>query len=76
MALAPIDQYIVDVVRRKRTEMNWSQDYLATIMNVSRGFIGNVESTRAIEKYSTIQINELAKIFNCSPKDFWPEKPL
>ncbi len=76
MAVAPIDQFIIDIVRRKRTERKWSQDDLAIALGVSKGFIGNVESSRYIDKYSTVQINELAKIFECSPKDFWPENPL
>jgi len=27
-------------------------------------------------KYNLIHLNELAKLFKCSPRDFLPEKPL
>lgn len=53
-----------------------TQDDLAEKLNVSKGFIGNIESTKFIDKYSLTQLNELARIFNCSPRDFLPEKPL
>ncbi|WP_343703981.1 helix-turn-helix transcriptional regulator [Chitinophaga sp.] len=73
--MAPIDQYIIDVVREKRKALKMSQDELAERLGVSKGFIGNVESPKYIDKYSTAQINELAKIFECSPRDFLPEDP-
>lgn len=76
MQIAAIDQYIIDEVRKKRKALNITQDDLADLLGVSKGFIGNIESTKYIDKYSTVQLNELAKIFKCSPKDFWPEKPL
>lgn len=76
MAIAPIDQYIIDVVRKKRKEKGMTQDDLADQLGVSKGFIGNVESTKYIDKYSTAQLNLLAKIFKCSPREFLPEIPL
>lgn len=76
MAIAPIDQFIIDTVRRKRNEIGLTQDDIADAIGVSKGFIGNVESTKYDDKYSTVQLNELAKVFKCSPKDFWPNKPL
>lgn len=74
--MEPIDQYIIDIVREKRKEKNMTQDDLADLLGVSKGFIGNVESPKYIDKYSTAQLNKLAKIFRCSPRDFLPEKPL
>lgn len=73
--IAAIDQYIIDEVRKKRVAMKMTQDDLADLLKVSKGFIGNIESPKYIDKYSTAQINELAKIFKCSPRDFLPEKP-
>lgn len=52
-----------------------TQDDLADLLGVSKGFIGNVESPKYIDKYSTAQLNKLARIFKCSPRDFLPEKP-
>ena len=52
------------------------QEHIALHLDVSTGYIGHVESPNYKAKYTTAQINELAKFFKCSPKDFMPEKPL
>ena len=72
----PIDQFVIATVKKKREEKGMSQNDLAIELNVSAGFIGDIESTKRITKYSLNQINELAKIFECSPQDFIPKKPL
>ncbi len=74
--LSSIEQYVVDVVKSKREEKGWSQKDLAYELNVSIGFIGHVENPKERAKFNLDHINELAKIFECSPKDFLPEKPL
>lgn len=74
--LSLIEQYIIDVVRRKRIENKLSQKALADLMNKSIGFIGDIESPKFRAKYNVNHINDLAKIFECSPKDFMPEEPL
>ncbi len=73
---ANIEKFVIDKVRQRRTELNISQASLAQMMEVSEGFIGNVESSNYPEKYNLRHLNELAKILKCSPKDFMPEKPL
>ncbi len=71
-----IEQYVIDTVKELRTSKNISQAELARLLDVSEGFIGNVENKNYRAKYNLNHINELAKIFKCSPKDFLPEKPL
>jgi transcriptional regulator with XRE-family HTH domain len=71
-----IEQYVIDVVREKRKEKNWSQKELAYRLEVSIGFVGDAENPKYRAKYNLNHINELAKIFECSPKDFLPDKPL
>ncbi len=71
-----IDWYIVNEVRRLRLENRLSQDDVALHLNLSKGYIGHIESPNFIAKYNTAHLNELAKLFNCSPRDFFPEKPL
>jgi len=71
----PIEQHIIDVVRKMRQERKFSQKELAYRLDVSIGFIGDVENPNYRAKYNLNHINELAKIFGCSPKDFLPEKP-
>ena len=71
-----IDWYIISQVREKRIRAGFGQEDIALHLEVSTGYIGHVESPNFKAKYTTPQINELAKLFKCSPKDFWPEKPL
>lgn len=71
-----IDWYIVTKVKEIRIEKNLEQDDVAIHLNVSNGFIGQIESPNYRSKYNVTHLNELAKLFKCSPKDFMPEKPL
>lgn len=59
-----------------RTNLGYTQEDIAIHLNVSTGYIGHIESPKFRAKYNTEQLNELAKLFKCSPKDFMPEKPL
>jgi predicted transcriptional regulator len=71
-----IDWFIITQVREMRTKAEFGQEDIALHLEVSTGYIGHVESPNFTAKYTTVQINELAKLFKCSPKDFMPEKPI
>lgn len=71
-----IDLYVVGRIREIRRDRNLSQTHIAVQLGVSVGFIGHIESPKFPAKYSVTHLNQLAKLFKCSPKDFWPEKPL
>lgn len=71
-----IEQYVINAVRAKRIEKGISQRELAYLMEVSVGFIGDVENPKYRAKYNLNHLNELARILECSPKDFLPEKYL
>lgn len=71
-----IDWYIINKVRDLRIMRGMSQEELAINLGISRGFIGHIESPQFVSKYSMVQLNEIAKIFKCSPRDFLPEKPI
>jgi transcriptional regulator with XRE-family HTH domain len=73
---AGIEKYVIEKVKQRRLELKISQAALAQLLDVSEGFIGNVENPNYPEKYNLRHLNELAKILKCSPKDFMPEKPL
>lgn len=73
---AEIEKYVINKVRERRVELKMSQAALAQLMDMSEGFIGNVENPNYPEKYNLKHLNELAKILKCSPRDFMPEKPL
>ncbi len=53
-----------------------SQRDLAYQLNLSEGFIGNIENPNYRAKYNLNHLNEIAKILECSPKDFLPDKPV
>lgn len=73
--IAPIEQYVIDFVRDKRNSIGMSQQKLALELGVSKSFISSVESKNYPAKYNIRHLNVLATVFNCSPKDFLPEKP-
>ena len=70
--LSPIEQYVIDAVKKKRLEKGYSQKELAYLLDKSIGFLGDIESAKGRAKYNLNHINELAKIFECSPQDFLP----
>jgi hypothetical protein len=71
-----IDWYIVNQVKEMRIARSIDQIDIALHLEVSNGFIGQIESPNFRAKYNAQHLNELAKLFKCSPRDFWPEKPL
>lgn len=74
--MPPIEQYIIDFVRKVRVENKLRQQDIAEILNTSTSFIGNVENFQNPAKYNLKHINLLAHYFNLSPRDFLPEKPV
>jgi transcriptional regulator with XRE-family HTH domain len=75
-SITPIEEFVINKVREMRTAKGISQASLARMLDVSEGFIGNIENPSYRDKYNIKHLNELAKVFECSPKDFLPEKPL
>lgn len=65
---------VIDEVRKTRVANGYTQDDLAEFLNVSRGFIGQIESPKSESKYNLDHLNQLAIAMKCSPKDFMPVK--
>ncbi len=74
--ITKIEQYVIDKVRNMRQGQGISQAELSLQLNFSEGFVGHVENPKRRDKYNIRHLNELAKIFKCSPKDFLPDTPL
>ena len=68
------DIAVADKVREMRTTKGFTQRYIANVLGVTAGFIGQVESINSETKYSLSQLNRLAKEFDCSPQDFIPKR--
>ena len=59
-----------------RIKCQLSQQNIADHLKLSVGFISHVEGDKFRAKYNLVHLNELAKLFKCSMKDFFPEKAL
>lgn len=71
-----IELYIMQEVKIRRKGLKMSQQYIADCLNVSRSFIRDIEDLKKDSAYNVDHINTLARIFECSPRLLWPEKPL
>jgi len=71
-----IEQYVINKIKEIRIEKGFSQEDIASILDTTRGFVGQIESPNNSAKYNLNHLNILAKELKCSPKDFLPEKPV
>lgn len=71
-----IEEYIISVVRKKREALNLSQRALSIKLGLEESFVGHAESLHDPLKFNVNHINELAKFFECSIYDFFPDPPL
>lgn len=67
---------VIKNVVGKRKEKGLSQSDLAIMLQLTRGFIGQVESPSNPSTYSLNQLNLLAYKFDCSLHDFIPSNPI
>ena len=74
--MTEIEKYIVSKVKEKRKEKGYSGEKLSLELRKNNGFIADVEAPSKSARYNIFHLNEIARILDCSPKDFWPEKPL
>ncbi len=74
--LSPIEQYVIDKVRDMRIKAGLTQAVLSVAMDLNPRFVGSVERVKTDDKYNINHLNKLAIIFECSIKDFFPEKPI
>ncbi|MBS1779718.1 MAG: helix-turn-helix transcriptional regulator [Bacteroidetes bacterium] len=67
---------VINKIAEVRREQGLSQDDLALFLDVTRGFIGQVESPNSPSTYSLNQINRLAYKLGCSLHDILPKSPI
>ena len=75
-SLEEIERYVISKVKKIREEKDITQEQLSLSINKNISFISQIEAPSKKAKYNIIHLNLIAKVLNCSPKDFWPEKPL
>jgi len=76
---APIDEYIIDQVYFRRTELGKTQqDISIALDHKSNSYVASIETTSpgSTKCYNCKQLNIVAKFLQCSPKDFWPENAI
>ncbi len=71
-----IEQYVINKIKEIRIDKGFSQEDIASALDTSRGFIGQIESPNHATKYNLNHLNILARELKCSPKDFFPENPI
>lgn len=71
-----IELFVIRKAKEKREQAGLSQAELAFKLDVSLGFVGQAESPNHKSKYNLNHISKLAEIFDCSPKEFLPERVL
>ena len=71
-----VDLYVANSVKAFRLKIGMSQNKLANELDVTHSFIQAIESPAHRAKYNIVHLNKLAEIFNCSPKDFLPDKAI
>jgi transcriptional regulator with XRE-family HTH domain len=71
-----IYRYAATIMIKKRKEQKWTQQQLADYCSLSRSFIRDIENDRIPSRLNLGHINTLASesVFNCSPKDFLPDR--
>jgi transcriptional regulator with XRE-family HTH domain len=67
---------IVAKVAEMRREKGLSQKDIADCLELTKGFIGQVESKNSPSTYSVNHLNRLAHAFGCSPQEFIPKNPI
>lgn len=71
-----IEQYVINKIKEIRIDKGFSQEDIASILDTSRGFIGQIESPNHATKYNLNHLNTLAIELEVSLKDFFPENPI
>lgn len=75
--ITEVDKYVISKVKMRRLELGISQSQLAfEIGYTSKSYIQKIESCKYDKKYNVSQLNEIARVLECSPRDFLPEQPL
>ena len=75
-SLHDIEVYIIRKIKELREEKGISQVSLSLALGKSTTFISDIEAPSKKAKYNVKHLNDIAKLLECSPKDFWPEVPL
>jgi len=69
-----IEQYVINRIKEIRVSKGISQAKLAHMIELSVGFVGNVENPTHIAKWNLNHLNRISLELDVPFKDFFPEK--
>lgn len=75
-SLEKIELYVITRVKEIREEKKITQEQLSLAIGKNITFISQIEAPSKKAKYNIIHLNLIAKVLECSPKDFLPDTPL
>ena len=75
-SLEEIERYTIRRVKEIRESMGITQEELSLSIGKNIGFISQIEAPSKKAKYNIIHLNLIAIALGCSPKDFFPDKPI
>lgn len=75
-SLKEIERFVINKVREIRESKGMTQEELSLSLGKNISFISQIEAPSKKAKYNLIHLNEIARILNCSPKDFLPNQPV
>lgn len=67
-----IEQYVINRVKEIRISKGISQAKLAHLIDISVGFVGNVENPKHIAKWNLNHLEKIAKVLGVSMREFLP----
>lgn len=62
---------VINRVKKMRVDRNISQQQLASVLDITNGTIGNIESLKYPNKYTLKQLNQIAKHFEVPIENFF-----
>lgn len=68
------DQAVIALVKGVRIREGYTQTDVSLVINVARGYVGQIESPNSKAKYNLNHLNKLSVEWNISPQEFIPEK--
>ena len=64
---------VIERVIEKRRQLGLTQEYIAEVLGLTQGFVGQIESPKSASKYNLNHLNRLAEEMGCSPREFLPD---
>lgn len=68
-----LELFIIKAVKTRRLGLKINPSKLSKEIGLNRSFIGKIENLKLGNRYNVNQLNEIAKVLECSITDFFPK---